>query len=151
MASRRARIIAICFGAFVFLGISALLARALVGSGAERAKVVRIVQAQARGDEKAVLAEMPACRRSVTCARLADERTARLRRPGRVQILNFRPSTQAAFTNSEGSARVAWRTTVKTFPVVQCVFVRREGPLSGGGVEVVSISNPVGLEAKCGA
>jgi hypothetical protein len=31
------------------------------------------------------------------------------------------------------------------------VFVRREGPLTGGGVQLVSISDPVGLEASCGS
>jgi hypothetical protein len=44
---------------------------------------------------------------------------------------------------------VAWRTRDRRFPVVQCVQVEREGPLTGGGVEILSISNPVGLEAAC--
>jgi hypothetical protein len=29
------------------------------------------------------------------------------------------------------------------------VVVHREGPLTGGGIELVSLSNPVGLEANC--
>jgi len=147
---RRTRIAAIAFGAFVFVGISLLLARALVGAGAERAIVLDVLRAQARGDAQAVLAEMPPCLRDPTCARVTTERTGRLRRPGKVEVLSFDPSTQAAFTDQTGTARVAWRTQLERFPVVQCVVVRREGPLTGGGVEIVSISNPVGLEASCG-
>jgi hypothetical protein len=148
--ARRTKITAIVFGTFVFLGISFLLARALVGSGAERSKVLDILEAQARGDADAVLREMPRCERDPTCARVTRERVQRLRRPGEVEILNFEPSTRAAFTDQSGLARVVWRTPAKTFPVVQCVQVRRAGPLSGGEVEIDSISNPIGLEASCG-
>jgi hypothetical protein len=34
--------------------------------------------------------------------------------------------------------------------VVQCVKALREGPLTGGGVELLSISKPIGREASCG-
>lgn len=146
---RRTKVTAIAFGTFVFLGISLLLARALVGTGSERAVVVDILRAQAAGDAEGVLAEMPRCARDVTCARVTAERTERLAREGKVEILNFNPSTQAAFTNQTGSARVAWRTEAERFPVVQCIVVKRNGPLSGGEVEVYSISNPIGLEADC--
>lgn len=146
---RRTKITAIVFGAFVFLGISLLLARALVGTGGERARVIDILRAQARGDADAVLTEMPRCAADPVCARVTRERTERLARPGEVEILNYDPSTQAAFTDQEGPARVAWRTDEREFPVVQCLVVRREGPLTGGGVEIVSISNPIGLEASC--
>ncbi len=148
--ARRTKITVIVFGAFVFLGISLLLARALVGTGAERSKVLDILRAEARGDTAAVLDQMPPCRGDSTCARVTAQRTAKLRRPGKVEILSFEPSTQAAFTNVSGTARVAWRTQAKRFPVVQCVVVRRQGPLTGGKVEIVSISNPIGLEAPCG-
>ena len=146
---RRTKVTAIVFGLFVFLGISLLLARALVGTGGERSRVVDILRAQARGDAEAVLDQMPRCARDPVCARVTRERTARLARPGEVEILNYDPSTQAAFTDQEGPARVAWRTDEEEFPVVQCVVIRREGPLTGGGVEAVSISNPIGLEASC--
>jgi hypothetical protein len=149
VADRRTRLIVIAFGLFVFVAISLMLARALVGAGAERSRVLDVLRAQARGDADAVLSDMPACRANATCAQLARARTAKLRRPGRVQILNFKPSAEVTLTNTSGPARVAWRTTGRRFPVVQCVVVRREGPLTGGGVELVSISNPVGLEATC--
>lgn len=147
--ARRTKITAIVFGTFVFLSISLLLARALTGSGSERAKVLDILQAQARGDVEAVLAEMPRCRRDETCSRVTRARVEELQRPGEVEILSFDPSARATLTDATGSARVAWRTDVETFPVVQCVFVSREGPLSGGGVDVASISNPIELEESC--
>jgi hypothetical protein len=148
--TRGQRMLVIAFGVFVFLGISLLLARALTGSGAERTKVLDILRAQARGDSSAVLQQLPECAKSPACARLTRVRTKRLARPGQVQILNFQPSSDVTLTNSSGSARVAWRTQDRRYPVVQCVFVRREGPLSGGSVTLVSISNPIGLESNCG-
>jgi hypothetical protein len=148
--TRRQRLLVIAFGVFVFLGISLLLARALTGAGAERSRVLAVLRAQAAGDVDGVLRRLPECRRSPTCAQITRERTAKLRRPGKVQILNYQPSVQVTLTNRSGPARVAWRTPDRRFPVVQCVFVRREGPLTGGGVRLVSISNPVGLESGCG-
>jgi hypothetical protein len=127
-----------------------MLARALVGSGAERSSVLDILEAQARGDVTALLDEMPRCKRNPACSQVTADRVAKLRRPGEVEILNFEPSTHAAFTDQTGTARVVWRTREKTFPVVQCVVIHRQGPLSGGRVEVNSISNPIGLEAACG-
>jgi hypothetical protein len=140
----------IAFGVFVFLGISLLLARALTGSGAERTKVLAVLRAQARGDAAGVLNRLPTCARSPTCARITRARTAKLARPGSVQILNYQPSVQVTFTDRSGAGRVAWRTSDRAFPVVQCVFVERQGPLTGGGVRLVSISNPIGLESPCG-
>ena len=148
--TRRQRLLVIAFGVFVFLGVSVLLTRALVGAGAERSKVLDVLRAQARGDADAVLRLLPDCRRSPACARLVRLRTPKLRRPGKVQILNYEPSVQVTLTNVSGAGRVAWRTAQRPYPVVQCVFVQRQGPLTGGGVQLVSISNPIGLEAGCG-
>ena len=60
--------ILIGFGAFVFLGISLMLARSLSATGAERSKVTEIAEAQARGDAKAVLNRTPACAQEPACA-----------------------------------------------------------------------------------
>jgi len=72
----------------------------------------------------------------------------RLQRPGAVQILNYRPSTRLSLTRRTGSGRVAWRAG-EGLPVVQCVRVRREGPLTGGGVQLLALSDPIGLESGC--
>jgi hypothetical protein len=146
---RRARIwIVAGFAVFVFVGISALLARGLSGTGAERARVLSVLQAQARGDAGRVLALLPACRAEPACVAVTRARTRRLARPGRVEILAYEPSTRLALSTRTGTARVAWRIGSE-LPTVQCVRARREGPLSGGRVELLAISAPIGRERAC--
>ena len=146
---RRARVyIAIGFAAFLFLGLSGLLARALTGSGTERSQVLELVRAQARGDADAVLEALPECREQPACVMLMRDRTAELRHDGPVEILTYDPSVRVALTNRTGVGRVAWRAG-DSGPVVQCVRVRREGPLTGAGVELVAISAPIGSEEGC--
>ena len=146
---RRARVlIPVLFGLFVFLGLSVLLARGLTGSGTERDDVLELVRAQARGDADAVLALLPACRREPACAQATRERAAGLRRSGRVQILTYTPSARLALTRKVGTGRVAWRAG-EGLPVVQCVRVRREGPLTGGAVELLSVSSPIASDGSC--
>jgi hypothetical protein len=140
--------LAVGFGLFVFLGLSVLLARGLTGSGNERARVLELLRAQASGDASAVLRELPACASEPACVRLTRDRVAGMRRPGPVEILQYRPSVRVALTRRTGTGRVAWRAGASS-PVVQCVRVVREGPLSGGGLELLSISGPVGGEASC--
>ena len=139
---------ALAFGLFVFLGISFLLARGLTASSTERGKVLTLLEAQARGDAGAVLADLPACAEQPACATTTRRTTEELRRPGEVEILTYAPSTRLSLTRRTGSARVAWRAG-ESLPVVQCVRVRRDGPLTGGGVELLAISRPMGLEAPC--
>jgi hypothetical protein len=148
MRRRPAVLIVVAFGVFVFLGISFRLARGLTGSGAERGKVLDALEAQAAGDADAVLAQLPACRAEPACARVTRARVARLARPGKVEILSYEPSTRLSLTRRVGTGRVAWRAG-KSLPVVQCVRVRREGPLTGSGVELLALSDPIGLESGC--
>jgi hypothetical protein len=146
---RRARVlIPLVFGLFVFAGLAILLARGLTSSGTERADVLELVKAQARGDAAAVLERLPACRREPACAQTTRERVAELRRAGRVQILTYTPSARLALTRKVGTGRVAWRAG-DGLPVVQCVRVRREGPLTGGGVQLLALSGPIGRERAC--
>jgi hypothetical protein len=146
---RRGRtLILIGFAAFLFLGFSALLARALTGAGEERSRVLDVLEAQAAGDAAGVLAELPGCRAEPACAEVTRARVAELRRPGRVEILNYTPSVQVALTRRTGVGRVAWRAG-DSQPVVQCVRVRRDGPLTGADVELLSISAPIGGEESC--
>ena len=53
---------------FVFLGVSALLARALSATGVERAKALEIARAEASGDAAAVLRLTPECARDASCS-----------------------------------------------------------------------------------
>jgi hypothetical protein len=145
---RRARVlIPLAFGLFVFLGLSALLARGLTAGGSERTAVLELVRAEARGDAAAVLARLPACRREPACAEATRSRVAELRRPGRVELLTYTPSTRLALTRKTGTGRVAWRAG-GSLPV-QCVRVRREGPLTGGSVELLSVSAPIAGDGGC--
>ncbi len=148
MRRRPALLIVLGFGAFVFLGLSFLLARGLTGSSAERGKVLDVLEAQARGDAAAVLAQLPACRAEPACVRVTSARVDTLERPGAVQVLNYEPSTRLSLTRRTGTGRVAWRVG-DSLPVVQCVRVRREGPLTGGGVQLVALSDPIGHESGC--
>ena len=75
-------------------------------------------------------------------------RVRELERPGAVQILTYRPSTRLSLTRRVGTGRVAWRAG-ESLPVVQCVRVRREGPLTGAGVQLLALSNPIGLDSGC--
>jgi hypothetical protein len=141
-------LIPLLFGLFVFVGLSVLLARGLTGSGTERADVLDLVRAQARGDADAVLADLPACRREPACAKTTRDRVAELRRTGSVQILTYTPSARLALTRKVGTGRVAWRAG-DGLPVVQCVRVRRDGPLTGGAVELLAVSAPIARDGTC--
>jgi hypothetical protein len=141
-------IAALVVGVFAFLAISLLLARALTGANAERARILAALRDQAAGDAKAMLARMPACAEEPACARVARARVARLKRPGAVEIVRFEPSVEATLTRRTGTARVVWRAGDGR-PVVQCAQVRREGPLHGGGAELLSLSDPIPGEASC--
>jgi hypothetical protein len=148
---RRTRVlIAVAFAVFVFAGLSLLLARGLSGVGAERGKVVEVLRDQARGDAAAALKAMPACAAQEACAIATRERIARLERPGKVEILTYDASTQLALTRQVGTGRVAWRAGTAR-PVVQCVRVRRDGPLTGAKVELLSLSDPIDNDASCPA
>jgi hypothetical protein len=148
MRRRPAILLAAGFGVFVFLGLSFLLARGLTGSSAERGKVLDLLEAQARGDARAVLDQLPACREEPACARVTAQRVGELQRPGEVEILNYEPSTRLSLTRRTGTGRVAWRAG-GSLPVVQCVRIRREGPLTGGGVTLLALSKPIDLEGSC--
>lgn len=146
--SRPARLTLIALGAFLFLAVSGLLARGLSGTGQERSAILGLLRAQARGDARAVLASLPDCRTEPACVTTTRARVVRLRRPGAVQLLNFQPSVGLSLTRQPGTARVAWRAGT-ALPVVQCVRVVRDGPLTGGGVRLRSLSDPVGGESPC--
>ena len=145
---RPAVVTALALGAFFFIGISLFLARGLSATSNERAEVVEVLEAQARGDAEAVLSHLPECKAVKACATSVRTRTPRLRRPGEVKVLNYDPSVQLAITEQRATARVAWRAGAG-LPVVQCVRVLRRGAMQGAEVELISISPPIGRESPC--
>ena len=145
---RTAKYTAIAFGTFMFLGVSLLLARAWGGTSTERSRVVEVIEAQAAGDTEGVLAHLPECAANEACRTQVEGRAGSLKKPGKVEVLRYEPSVQLTLTRVVGTGRIAWRAG-KSLPVVQCVRVRREGPLTGGGVTLLAIGNPVDSEASC--
>ena len=126
-----------------------MLARALSAAGTERNHVLDVAKAEMRGDADAVLRMTPACGVQPACAATTRAFVAKLKRPGDVEILQYLPSVQVTFTRTTGTGRIAWRAGSQGLPVVQCVTVRRDGPLTGNTVELLSISAPIDNESAC--
>jgi hypothetical protein len=125
-----------------------LLALGFTATGRERSAVADLVRAEATGSPRAVLKQLPACARQPACAVTTAQRVPGMRQAGTVQILQYEASTQLALTNRVGTGRVAWRAGTG-LPVVQCVRVQRNGPLTGGGVDLLAISPPIDRQGSC--
>lgn len=135
-------------GALVFLAASLLAARVLSAGSDERGAAVAVIKAQARGDTRTVLGLLDGCRRRPACAARVRRTVARLRRPGRIAVLNVR-SPPFALGARTGTTRIAWKTDGR-LPVVQCVTARRTGdPLAGYVLRLLDLSAPIGREAGC--
>jgi hypothetical protein len=141
----------IVLGVALFLAISALLARVLSVSGAEQAAITTLVEAEARGDARSVIAEIHGCSQSPACRSRAALNARELTRPGKVQLLELNQSAGFSLTSTLGTARVAW-TAGNALPIVQCVRVRRAGnALSGLSVELLEVSRRIKTDADCPA
>ena len=136
------------FAAFFFIGLSALLARALSATGTERSQALAVARAEARGDARAVLRMTPACSKDAACRAATLAFAGRLKRPGEVQVLRYDPSVQLALTDELGTGRLAWRAGTG-LPVVQCIRVQRGNPLGGGDVTLLAVSRPIKTTAPC--
>jgi hypothetical protein len=90
----------------------------------------------------------PACAKDAACRAATRAFAGKLARPGEVQVLQYQPSVQMALSDEVGTGRLAWRAGTG-LPVVQCIRVQRSNPLGGGGVELLSISKPIGNQAPC--
>ena len=134
----------------LFLAISAVLARVFSVDGAERAAIVSLVQAEARGDRAGMIRQLYACSGAACRARVAEDAT-KLERPGRVGIALINPSAGFALTGSLGTARVAWY-AADPRPVVQCVRVRRTGnALTGFRIRLLELSRRITTDGACPA
>src|SRR3954454_14461765 len=134
-------------GLIVFLVISAFVARWLTTDNAERTQVIRLLQAQARGDAGGMVRQFSAC--APGCAAEARAHARRLRRPGPIQIVAYDSATAHALTTRTGVTRVVWKTP-QTLTVVQCVRVRRTGSaLRGLTVHLLALSPPIPRTAGC--
>ena len=138
-------------GIVVVLLVSAVLARFLSAENAERDADLALIQAEARGDAAAMLAQLSGCRAVPACVAgvKADASNPRVRRAGAVKILQLESKTAYSPFAATGKTRVAW-TVIGKLPVVQCVEVRRTGNfLSGIRVQLVGLSAPIANEGTC--
>jgi hypothetical protein len=139
---------ALVAGLIVFLAISALLARWLALENVERSAVLSVLKAQARGDVAAMLTHLHDCDSRCRANATADAR--RLKRPGKVQILAYQSATAYSVTTTVGFTRVAWKSSLGRFPVVQCVKVERKGnAISGISILLLGVSLPIPDTADC--
>lgn len=146
---RRYLLIAIGAGVVLFLVISALLARVFSVDSSERSAITSLIQAQARGDENAMLAQMHGCAESITCRERVAEDAARLQHHGPVSIITIQSSAGFSLTSTTGAARVAWQAG-GSLPIVQCVRVRRAGnAISGLKVQLLAITPKLKGDAPC--
>jgi hypothetical protein len=147
--SRPNRIALVAVAVVVFLVVSGVLARVLSANEAERAKVVTLLGAEARGDGAAAAALVRGCAGSAPCAAGLRATAQRVTRPGRIEVLNYEPATHLSLGGTRGVARVAWRIDAGA-PIVQCVGIHRTGdPIGGLGVDITSASPPIGGETGC--
>lgn len=135
----------------LFAGVSWLLARYLTTESRERADVLRLIDAQARGDAAAMLDRLaPECRSEPRCRARVVALAGRLRRQGDPKIIAYDSSTAYALGAATGATRVAWTIVNRQLPVVQCVLVRRTGTvLAGRRVSLLRVSAPIGNESSC--
>lgn len=146
---RRAGLIAAVI--VVFTGASWELARYLTTESRERGDVLRLLEAQTRGDADAMLDRLaPSCRSDARCRASVVALAERMRRPGDLKIIAYDSATAYALGARTGLTRVAWTIVDRQLPVVQCVRVRRSGTaLAGRGVSLLRISAPIGNESSC--
>jgi hypothetical protein len=147
---RRVLIPLAAIGAAVFVVVSLGLARWLTTENQERNDVVALLEAQARGDARAMLARLEDCRRDRRCAAAVERNAERLRRPGEVKILAYDSATSYALGDARGPTRVAWTVIDRGLPVVQCVDVERRGTvLTGRAITLHRLSPPIDRQASC--
>jgi hypothetical protein len=145
--TRKGKLLIAC-GVIVFLAISGLLARWLDLENVERDDIVTLLQAEARGDANAMLAQLHGCDRY--CRANVVRVARRVKRSGSVLILADQSQTAYSLTSTVGDTRVAWKATSSRLPVVQCVRVERTGNvLSGLVIRLLAVSVPIPDTADC--
>jgi hypothetical protein len=129
------------------LVISALLGRWLNNDTVERALVVDLLKAQAKGDAPAML-RIVKCP-DAACVALVRANAKRLHVPGEVKIALYESQTAHALSSRTRPTRVVWYTH-PSGTTVQCVLVRRSGDvLAGASITLLRLSAPIGREASC--
>ncbi len=141
------RALLIAAAVIAVLAISALVARWLNNDTAERAKVVELLRAQAKGDAATML-RIVHCP-DAACEQLIRENARKQRGRGELKIALYQSQTAHALTSRTKPTRVVWFTPDR-LTTVQCVLVRRSGNLiAGGSITLLRLSAPIDRESSC--
>jgi hypothetical protein len=138
-------------GIVVFVIVAVFVGRWLQTESRERSAVLTLLDAEARGDARAMLDQLaPSCRADPRCAATVGVAARRARRAGSPKIIAYDSKTAYALGAATGVTRVAWTIVDRGLPVVQCVVVHRGGSvISGRTVSLLRISAPIGNESTC--
>ena len=148
--SRRVLIPLVLAGVALFLAASFELARFLNTESQERGAVFALLQAQARGDARGMIARIEGCATDPRCTATAIRNARGNRRAGEVKILAYDSKTAYALGDKQGPTRVAWTVIDNGLPVVQCVEVERTGTvLAGRAIRLRRLSPPIDRQGTC--
>jgi hypothetical protein len=137
------RLLAIAIAAtLVVLVVGFLSARFLTTENRERDAIFTLLQREAAGDERGVLAHLHGC--DAACIAKVHAFLPRVTGVGAVKIARLDSGTSYTLGTSTGTSRVVWVHGVDSRPIVQCVSVRRQGgPLTGRSVSLLALSAPL--------
>jgi Tfp pilus assembly protein FimT len=131
------------------LAVSFFVARWLNNDTVERARVVQLLRAQARGDAPEMLRILHCP--DTACIQLVRTNARRLRGKGELKIALYQSQTAHALGSRTNKTRVVWFTPGR-LTTVQCVLVRRKGNVfAGTTVTLLRLSAPIGRESSCPA
>ena len=137
------RLVAIAVPAtLVVLAVGFFAARFLTTENRERDAIFTLLQRQAAGDERGVLAQLHGC--DAACAAKIHAFLPKVTGAGAGKIARMDSGTSYSLGTSTGTSRVVWVHGVDSRPIVQCVLVRRQGgPLTGRSVSLLALSAPL--------
>jgi hypothetical protein len=115
-----------------FLAVSVLVARWLNNDTAERARVVELLRAQARGDAAGMLRRLHGCA-DPACIAVVRADARKLRRDAELKVALYQSQTAHALRSRTKFTRVVWFASGhESDTIVQCVLVRRQGNVFAG-------------------
>jgi len=139
--SRRLLAIAVPVTLLVLV-VGFVAARYLTTENRERDAIFTLLQREAAGDERGVLARLHGC--DAACAAKVHAFLPRVTGTGAVKIALLSSGTSYTLGTATGTSRVVWVHGVDSRPIVQCVLVRRKGdPLTGRSVSLLALSAPL--------
>jgi hypothetical protein len=126
----------------VVLAVGLFSARFLTTENRERDAIFTLLEREAAGDERGVLAQLHGC--DAACAAKLHAFLPKVTGTGAVKIARLDSGTSYSLGTSTGTSRVVWVHGVDSRPIVQCVVVRRQGgPLTGRSVSLLALSAPL--------